>query len=81
MEMFFLAVAGAAGALVKDVVKDNRLIFPSFKDGSILLGFIGGMITGAAVGYLVDQNPTTAFMSGYAGSQILTELSSRNRKG
>ena len=74
MELFFLAIAGGLGALVKDVVKDNRLILPKYEDGSILLGFIGGVIIGAAVGYLVDQSPATAFFSGYAGYQILESL-------
>ena len=79
-ELIMLALAGGLGALVKDVVKDNKLIMPSYKDGSILLGFVGGVIIGAAVGYLVDQNPTTAFFSGYAGTQMLHSLMPKENK-
>jgi len=75
-----LALAGGLGALIKDVVKDNKLIMPSYKDGSILLGFVGGVIIGAAVGYLVDQNATTAFFSGYAGTQMLRALMPKDKK-
>ena len=74
MDVCFLVLAGAAGALIKDVVKDNKLILPKFQEGCVVLGFVGGIIIGAAVGYLVDQNPTTAFLGGYAGSQMLTTL-------
>jgi len=79
-EILILALAGAFGAFVKDIVKDNKLVMPSYKDGSILLGFIGGVIIGAAVGYLVDQSPTTAFFSGYAGSQMLYSLVPKEKK-
>ena len=74
MELFFLALAGGAGALIKDIVKDNKLVLPKFENGTLLLGFIGGLVIGAAIGYLVDQNPTTAFFGGYAGSQMLYSL-------
>lgn len=74
MEFLILAVAGGLGALIKDVVKDNKLILPKLKDGTILLGCLGGVVIGAVVGYLVDQNVTTAFFSGYAGSQMLESL-------
>ena len=79
-EFVILALAGGLGALVKDVVKDNKLIMPSYKDGSILLGFVGGVIIGAAVGYLVDQNAMTAFFSGYAGTQMLRALMPKEKK-
>ncbi len=74
MYVLELFMAGAAGSLVKDVVTDNQIVLPKFNDGCILLGFLGGIIIGGAVGYLVDQNPATAFFSGYAGSQMLTSL-------
>jgi len=79
-EFIILALAGGLGALVKDVVKDNKLIMPCYKDGSILLGFVGGVIIGAAVGYLVDQNAMTAFFSGYAGTQMLHSLMPKEKK-
>jgi len=79
-EFVILALAGGLGALVKDVVKDNKLVMPSYKDGSILLGFVGGVIIGAAVGYLVDQNAATAFFGGYAGTQMLHSLMPKENK-
>jgi hypothetical protein len=80
MEVFYLIIAGALGAFVKDIVKDNKVILPKYNDGSLLLGFLGGVIIGGVVGYLVDQNPTTAFFSGYAGSQMLISLAPRTKK-
>lgn len=74
MEFYYFILAGGAGSLVKDILIDNKIILPKFSDGCILLGFLGGVLIGGAVGYLVDQNPTTAFFSGYAGSQMLTSL-------
>jgi len=80
MELFLLAVAGGLGALVKDVVKDNKLMMPKYENGTIALGFVGGVVIGMAVGYLVDQNPTTAFFGGYAGTQMLESLIQKNKK-
>lgn len=80
MEAALLILAGAMGAFAKDVVKDNKLILPKYEDGTIVLGFIGGVIIGACVGYLVDQNPTTAFLAGYAGYQIIESLVPKKEK-
>jgi fluoride ion exporter CrcB/FEX len=80
MELLQLALLGGLGAIVKDVVQDNCLVMPKFKDGTIILGCIGGIIIGMCVGYLVDNSPTTAFFSGYAGTQILESLVSKNGK-
>ena len=80
MEIIGLACAGGLGALVKDIIKDNKLILPRFKKGNVWLGCVGGVIVGMCVGYLVDQNPTTAFFSGYAGTQILEGLIEKNGK-
>jgi hypothetical protein len=74
MEWCFLIIAGALGALVKDIVKDNKLVLPRFENNEVFLGCLGGVIIGASVGYLVDQNPATAFFAGYAGSQMLQSL-------
>lgn len=80
MEVLGLALAGGIGAIVKDVVKDNKIQMPKYKDGSVVLGCLGGIIIGMCVGYLVDQNPTTAFFSGYAGTQMLESLVLKNGK-
>ncbi len=80
LEFIQLALAGGIGAIVKDVVQDNCLVMPKFKDGTIILGCFGGIIIGMSVGYLVDNSITTAFFSGYAGTQILEALVQRNGK-
>jgi len=77
MELCFLAIAGGLGALIKDVVKDNKLVLPRYENGAVVLGCFGGIVIGMAVGYLVDQSPTTAFFGGYAGTQMLESLISK----
>ncbi|MDD5006359.1 MAG: hypothetical protein PHS93_08405 [Candidatus Omnitrophica bacterium] len=74
MEVLSLILAGTAGALTKDIFKDNKLILPCVKDGAIVLGFLGGAIIGGAVGFLVDHSPLVAFLSGFTGYQILANL-------
>lgn len=69
-----LFLCGAAGAFVKDTLKDNKLQIPHIKDGFLYLGCIGGMVLGAIAGYMVDNDPMTAFLGGYAGSQIIQSL-------
>lgn len=80
MEICFLLLAGAAGAVVKDVLKDNCLVMPKLIDGKLTLGFLGGVFIGAAVGYLVDGDPFTAFLGGFAGFQILESLIPKEKK-
>ena len=67
-------IAGAAGAFVKDILKDNEVELPKKIDGKFALGFLGGTITGGVVGVLVDQSPVTAFMAGYTGTSALENL-------
>jgi len=69
-----LFACGALGAFVKDVLKDNKVSLPYFKGGYLYLGCIGGMVVGALAGYLVDNDPVTAFLGGYAGSEIIKSL-------
>jgi len=69
-----LLVSGAVGALVKDILKDNKISVPCIKNGFLYLGCIGGMILGAFAGYFVDNDPVTAFLGGYAGSQVIQSL-------
>lgn len=70
----YLFTAGLLGALIKDISQDNILTLPKIIDGKIILGSLGGAIVGGFVGYLVDHSVITAFMSGYAGTSILTTL-------
>jgi len=69
-----LFLAGAIGALVKDIVQDNSLQMPKKSNGSFFLGFLGGMITGGAAGALIDGNPMTAFLAGYSGTSMIENL-------
>lgn len=69
-----LIICGAFGALTKDLLKDNKIAIPYIKKGNLYLGCIGGMILGAVAGYLVDNDPVTAFLGGYAGSQVIQSL-------
>lgn len=67
-------LAGALGALVKDVVQDGKLSLPKFKDGDLILGCVGGMIIGAFVGIAVDSSFLTAALSGYVGTSAIKHL-------
>jgi len=74
MEMLILFLAGAFGALVKDVLKDNKLMLPKVEDGALVLGFIGGMVIGGFAGYIVDGSLLTACMGGFVGYQVIESL-------
>jgi hypothetical protein len=74
MSILLLFLAGAAGSLAKDILKDNKLQIPKKENGFFSLGFLGGMITGGLAGYLIDGNPAMAFMTGYAGTGIIQNL-------
>lgn len=69
-----LIIAGAAGALVKDILQDGYLELPKFQDNKIVLGSLGGLIVGAAIGWLVDKSPTTAFLGGYVGKAVIEKI-------
>ena len=69
-----LLFAGAAGAFVKDVLSDGKIKLPTIKNGELILGFLGVIIIGAAVGYLVDHSPITAFCAGFTGFSAVTSL-------
>jgi len=75
----YLFGAGLLGALIKDITMDNTLVMPKISEGKIILGSLGGIIVGGFVGYLVDHSVITAFMSGYAGTSILTTLMSQGK--
>ena len=73
-EYGILFICGALGAIAKDILVDNKLVLPKNKEGVLYLGCLGGMIIGALAGYLVDNDPVTAFLGGYSGVQIITSL-------
>ncbi len=69
-----LCLAGAFGSLAKDVLQDGRVQLPFMRDGYFYLGFIGGMIVGAFVGFAVDHSPLTAALGGYVGTSAIVHL-------
>ncbi len=69
-----LLLAGALGAIAKDIVQDGRLKLPSIKDGDLVLGFIGGALVGSFVGIAVDHSVLTACLSGYVGTSTIQHL-------
>jgi hypothetical protein len=73
-EVAGLLLAGALGALVKDVVQDGKLSLPKFKEGDLILGCLGGMLIGAFVGFAVDHSLLTAALSGYVGTSAIKHL-------
>ena len=73
IELSFL-LAGAFGAIAKDIVQDGCLKLPFLKDGDLVLGFIGGALVGAFVGFAVDNSILTAVLSGYVGTSAIQHL-------
>ena len=71
-------LAGAVGAFVSDILKDNYLELPKKLDKKIYLGSIGGIIIGGFAGALIDGSLTTAFMGGFVGKEIILKLIKKN---
>jgi cell division protein FtsX len=69
-----LVLAGAIGALAKDILQDGYIQLPFIQDGRWYLGFMGGLIIGAFVGYIADNSPITAALSGYVGVSAISHL-------
>ena len=74
LEAISLLISGALGSLVKDCAVDNNLKLPKKIGGVLNLGFLGGIIIGAAAGYFVDNSPITAFLAGFAGLEAIDRL-------
>jgi hypothetical protein len=74
MSIILLFLAGAAGALTKEIVKDNSLELPKFGSGQIFLGFLGSCVIGGVTGALVDHNPVLAFTAGFTGMSVAENL-------
>lgn len=74
MSILIFFLAGALGALIKDIVEEGEIVLPKKTDGRLSLGFLGGMAIGGIAGYLVDQNPITAFLTGYAGTSVIENM-------
>jgi len=71
-------LAGAGGAMISDILKDNCLELPKKFDGKLYLGFVGGMLIGGAAGMAIDGSLATAFMGGFTGKAIIQRLLIKN---
>jgi hypothetical protein len=69
--ILILFLSGAIGALTKEIIDDNKLTLPKKVDGDFCLGFLGSCVIGGIAGYLVDGNPVTAGLAGYAGKSVI----------
>lgn len=69
-----LFVAGMLGALVKEIIEDNKIVLPKIVNGEMCLGFLGSIFIGGIAGYLVDNDPITAGLGGYAGMSAITSF-------
>jgi hypothetical protein len=65
---------GGAGALVKLCMDDDGIAMPNVKDGKLYLGGISGLIIGAVAGVIANNNPLSAFLGGYAGTGLISNL-------
>lgn len=75
MEPWYLIfIAGAAGALIKDILADGCLELPKIKEGKLGLGFLGGLMVGGAAGYYIDGSLITAAMAGLSANVIIQGL-------
>lgn len=78
MSMLYCFIGGALGALIKDIVKDGKIIMPKFKNGEFYLGFLSGVLIGGVVGWLANHNIVNAFTAGFMGSAVLPNLIAKN---
>jgi hypothetical protein len=73
-------LAGALGALIKDIIQDNSIALPNIKDHTLQLGILGGIAIGAMAGYLIDGQFSTAFLAGYTGASVIEGLVVKHNK-
>jgi len=72
--LLILFIAGAVGALVKEILEDNKIVLPKKINGELCLGFLGSVFIGGVVGYLVDNDPVTAALAGFTGLSAIESL-------
>lgn len=74
-EVILLFIFGALGALIRLLSRQGgKLELPYLRNGQLYLGFLGSLIIGAGVGFVVDGSLITAFLAGYTGSSLLSKL-------
>jgi hypothetical protein len=69
-----LIISGAIGAFVKDILEDGKVSLPKRVNGDLVLGFIGSIIVGGFIGFLVDKNPVVSGLAGYVGKSVIENL-------
>ncbi len=74
MYLIILFIAGTAGALVKDVLKDGYIQLPFRQDKKFYLGFLGSAFIGGTIGLVVDHSYLTAFLAGYVGFSVVGNI-------
>jgi hypothetical protein len=65
---------GFIGAIIKDILDDGGISMPKFKDGKMVLGFIGSGLIGAVVACIADNDPLTAITSGFMSMSLITNI-------
>jgi len=78
--ILLLLFFGGLGALIKDIVEDGYISLPHINKGKLALGFIGSILIGGSVGYIVDHSFITAFFAGYTGYSTLENLVQNKRQ-
>lgn len=74
MGLYRFAIAGAIGALAKDIFKDNRLQLPRIEKQTLVLGFLGGALVGAYIGFVTDRTFLTSALAGWVGVDAIRDL-------
>jgi len=76
-QIIFLLLAGAFGALIKEILDDNKLKLPKKIDSELALGFLGSLIVGGFVGWAIDGSLLTAAMAGFSGFAVIEKLTNK----
>ena len=68
------ALAGGIGALIKEILEDNKLKLPKVTDGDFQMGFISSILIGAFVGGVIDGGVVEASLAGFAGFDVIRNI-------
>jgi hypothetical protein len=71
MNWIAFAIVGALGAIISDILGDGYLELPKVSDRKFYPGFIGGLIIGTTIGYLIDQSLLLSFSMAYIGKEAV----------
>ncbi len=81
VETVSLLLAGAFGSLAKDCFVDGELVLPHVKGHALVVGFLGGALIGAFVGYVIDGSVVSAAMAGFTGASVIPSLVAKSPNG